>query len=346
MGDRAPDPALVERFRVDVAAALGSVPAPGEQMALAVSGGPDSMAMLVLAAAAFPGLTLAATVDHRLRPEAAKEAAMVAAYCAHIGVPHTTLAVAEPREPGENLHAWARRHRYALLEHWAVGTGARVLATAHHADDQAETFLMRAARGSGVAGLAGVRARQRVAVHPAAGDNESVEIDLLRPLLGWRVADLRALVQNLGVPFVDDPSNLDDRFDRTRFRALLGQADLLDPLMLARSAHHAAEADSALRAMEMWLWDGRAVLPTDPDRQIWVDMRDLPRELKRRLARTAIHRVRDLNGITQPDFPDGGNVESLLDSLEAGKGATQAGILVSPRDGIWRFLPAPPRRSL
>lgn len=346
MGDRAPDPALVERFRVDVAAALGSMPAPGEQMALAVSGGPDSMAMLVLAAAAFPGMAIAATVDHGLRPEAAGEAAMVAAYCAHFGVPHTTLAVTEPRDTAENLHAWARAHRYALLERWAVGAGARMLATAHHADDQAETFLMRAARGSGVAGLAGVRTHQRIAVPRPVGGGDALELDLLRPLLGWRVAELRTLVHKLGVPFVDDPSNLDDRFDRTRFRALLGQADLLDPLMLARSAHHAAEADSALRAMEAWLWKTRVVSPTDPVRQTWLDMRDLPRELKRRLARTAVGRVRQLNGITQPDFSDAANIESLLDSLEAGKGATQAGILVSPRDGIWRFLPAPPRRSL
>ncbi|WP_339501760.1 tRNA lysidine(34) synthetase TilS, partial [Pseudomonas canadensis] len=129
-------------------------------IALAVSGGPDSMAMLALAAAAFPGQVHAATVDHRLRAAAAAEARMVAAWCANAGVPHTTLVVAEPIGPG-SVQARARAVRYELLLPWAAEIGASCLATAHHADDQAETFLMRAALGSGVAGLAGIRARQR-----------------------------------------------------------------------------------------------------------------------------------------------------------------------------------------
>ncbi|MGL1617815.1 ATP-binding protein, partial [Vibrio parahaemolyticus] len=89
-----------------------------------------------------------------------------------------------------------------------------------HADDQAETFLMRAARGSGVAGLAGIRARHRR------------EIDLVRPLLGWRVSELRALAVAAAVPFVDDPSNADPHYDRTRFRALLRDTPWLDAAQL------------------------------------------------------------------------------------------------------------------
>ncbi len=349
----APDPGLVARFRGDVQGALGRVIEPGERVAMAVSGGPDSMAMLALAADAFPGQVIAATVDHGLRRESGDEAAMVAAFCAQIGVEHETLPVIEPRDPRDNLHDWARAHRYALLKRWAVDAGARILATAHHADDQAETFLMRAARGSGVAGLAGIRAHQRQEVSRPVGDSGCVfdvfSIDLIRPLLGWRVAELRAIALASAIPFVDDPSNADNRFDRTAFRALLRDTALLDPRQIARSAGHAAEADAALRAMERWLWDTRKVTPTgvdDPDDQSWLDMTGLPRELKRRLSRSAIDWVRTINGITRPDFSDSTNIESLLDALDDGKSATQAGILVVPKGTIWRFLEAPPRRTL
>ena len=348
-----PDAGLVARFRADVADALGRAPGAGDRLALAVSGGPDSMAMLALAAAAFPGLVIAATVDHRLRRQAADEAAMVADYCAQIGVPHMTLRVAAPRAPRDNMHDWARTQRYALLKGWAVDNGARILATAHHADDQAETFLMRAARGSGVAGLAGIRAHQKLSfVRRVAGMPMNVfdewTLDLIRPLLGWRVADLRAIAVAGAIPFVDDPSNADTRFDRTAFRALLRETPLLDPQKLAQSAAHAAEADAALRAIEAWLWRERKVAPTgvdDPDDQIWLEFVGLPRELKRRLSREAIDWVRTICGITRPDFTDATNIESLLDALEGGKSATQAGILVSPKGTIWRFSQAPPRQS-
>lgn len=347
-----PEPALVDRFAQGLAAALGRAVGPGEVIAIAVSGGPDSMAMLALAVAAFPGQIIAATVDHGLRAEAADEAAMVAAWCADRGIAHATLTVEEPRPSGDNLHDWARGQRYRLLNRWAVASGARILATAHHGDDQAETFLMRAARGSGVAGLAGIRAHQRAEVMSPVGPSMQVfdvfGIDLVRPLLGWRVAELRALVEALGVPFVDDPSNRDDRFDRAKFRALLRDTDLLDPLKLAQSAAHAAEADAALRAIERWLWEARRVTPTDvhdPDFQRWLDMTGLPREVKRRLARTAIDMVRLDNSVASPTFTDSTNIEPLLDSLEAGKAATQAGVLVTPRGNIWQFAEAPPRRT-
>lgn len=330
--------ALAARFRADLEALAG--PLGQRRLGLAVSGGADSMAMLALARAAFPGQVEAATVDHRLRPESADEAAMVARWCAGAGVPHVTLAVPAPPQPGDNLHDWARRQRYRLLEHWAVDAGLPLLATAHHADDQAETFLMRAARGSGVAGLAGIRAHR-----PAGGVGA---LDLVRPLLGWRRAELRALAQEGGVPFVDDPSNADGRFDRTQVRALIAATPLLDADQLANSASHVAEADAALRAMEAWLWAKCRVMPADagdPDSQIWLDVSGLPRELRRRLARAAINDVRLVNGITRPAFGDSANVEALLDALEAGASATQAGILASPTGDLWRFSEAPPRRS-
>lgn len=330
------DRAAVERFGGDLAQVLGGVVPPDAPIALAVSGGPDSMAMLALAAAAFPGQVHAATVDHRLRAAAAAEARMVADWCADAGVPHTTLVVAEPIGSA-SVQARARAVRYDLLVRWAVEIGARCLATAHHADDQAETFLMRAARGSGVAGLAGIRARHRR------------EIDLVRPLLGWRVSELRALAVAAAVPFVDDPSNADPHYDRTRFRALLRDTPWLDAAQFARSAAYVAEADATLREIEAWLWTTRKVTPEridDPDLQSWLDLTDLPREVQRRMCRSAIHSVRAANGILRPIFDDSTNIEPLLDALLAGTTATQGGIMVSVRGKVWRFAPQPPRRAL
>lgn len=333
--------ASVERFRDGVERLLARAFRHEDRLALAVSGGPDSMAMLALATAAFPGQVGAATIDHGLRPESADEAAMVARYAATIGVPHLVLRIEAPPEPGDNVQAWARTQRYALLSQWAVEAGATFLATAHHADDQAETFLMRAARGSGVAGLAGIRALQyRDGSHP---------VDLLRPLLDWRASELRALVTSVGVPFVDDPSNIDVLYDRTHFRALLKGAPWLDPAQIARSATHVAQADATIREIEAWLWTSRKRAPVgvdNPDNQTWLDIADLPRELQRRMCRSAIQSVRDANAIVSPDFSDSTNIEPLLDALNAGKSATQGGIMVSVKHLVWRFTLAPPRRSL
>ena len=343
----APDPASIERFRRDFETVAGRVSAP-EGIALAVSGGPDSVAMLALAAAAFPGQVIAATVDHGLRPESADEAAMVARYCADIGVAHAMLRIAVPPEPGDNLQAWARQERYALLRRWAVDAGARSLATAHHAEDQAETFLMRAARGSGLSGLAAVRARQEVDVTPPSVEGAGllchrVSLLLVRPLLGWRHRELVALAEAASAPFVDDPSNADDRFDRTRFRRLLAEAPWIDPLQIGRSAAYLAEIDADLLAISQWLWKERR-LPSG-DFEAKLDVAGLPRAIRRYLARMAIDRVGMMLGISGEGWSHATNIESLLDSLEAGKGATQTGVMASAKGDIWHFREAPPRRS-
>ena len=337
------------RFLTNLVRVLPEGMRPNEPLALAISGGPDSMAMLWLAHTALPGQIVAATVDHGFRPEAAAEADLVATACATLGVPHATLRADQPITGG-NLHAAARAARYALLGRWAVTAGARVLATAHHADDQAETFLMRAVRGSGPAGLAGVRARREIDVHfstsqPLAFDVYNLTI--IRPLLDWRHTDLAAIVAVAGLPAVQDPSNTDDRFERTRVRRLLADQPWLDPVGLARAARHVGEAEAALAATVDWLWRTRKVVPTgvdDPDFQTWLDIANLPRELRRRLAREAIRSVRMVNGMT-PDFDLATHIEPLLDALESGKAATQANILGTPRGTVWRFAPAPPRLS-
>lgn len=329
-----PDPETVARFAADLdrlfADAAGEGLPAGATIALAVSGGADSMAMLLLAAAALPGRIIAATVDHGLRADAADEAALVAALCAQLGVPHATLAPPAPIT-GSSVQKGAREARYAALAAWVEASGADALLTAHHADDQAETLLMRLNRASGVAGLSGIRPWRFAGDHP-----------VLRPLLAWRRGDLRAIVSAAGVRWVEDPSNTDPRHDRTRFRELLAHQPLLDPAALARSAAYLGEAEAALDALagtlraERWS-PGKGLLHAD----------GLPREMQRRLTRAAIAQVRSANGIASPAFTEAANIEALLDALAAGKAATQAGVLVSPgRGGRWHFAPAPPRRSL
>ena len=318
-----PPDAAVVRFRADlarVARAAGVTEAP---LALAVSGGADSMAMLVLAAVAFPGRVAAATFDHRLRAASADEAAMVARVCAGLDVAHVTLAPDAPIS-GNSIQMRAREARYAALHRWA---GDRPLLTAHHADDQAETLLMRLNRASGLSGLAAIRGWRR----SEAGV-------VLRPLLTWRRAELRGVAA--AVPFVDDPSNDDPRYDRTRIRALLAATPGLDVPALAASAGWLAEAEEVVARQAALLWSERWSGPQRP-----FDIAGEPRELRRRLARRAIAESRRAFAIALPAFGESANVEALLDALEGGRAAVQGGVKVTPgRDG-WAFAAAPARRS-
>ena len=226
------DPRLIERFRADLARVWPEV-TNGPRLGIAVSGGPDSLALLLLANATLPGRIAAATVDHGLRPESAAEAGTVARVCAARAVPHTVLSV----EVGSgNMQAQARTARYAALADWAEKSQLSAVATAHHADDQAETLLMRLNRGSGLGGLAGVRARREL-----TGD-----CLLIRPLLGWRKAELETVCVNAKVEPVRDPFNDNAAFDRVRLRRELNAADWLNVPAIARSVAHLADAEEAL----------------------------------------------------------------------------------------------------
>jgi tRNA(Ile)-lysidine synthase len=207
---------------------------------IAVSGGPDSMALLRLAArwrsqGGTPPV-FAATVDHGLRPDSAAEALAVAGWAEAIGVPHAILAW-EGDKPATRIQERAREARYALLASHAGAVDADTILAAHHADDQAETILHRLARGSGVRGLAGMAAETRRG-----------PVLLARPLLEFDKSALVALCGRLGQAFVSDASNGDPRFARGRLRGLAATLarEGLDRDALLRLGRRARRADEAL----------------------------------------------------------------------------------------------------
>jgi tRNA(Ile)-lysidine synthase len=253
---------------------------------------------------------------------------MVADACRALEVPHTRL-VAEEAIAGPSLQRQAREVRYAALTAWAARAGALPLVTAHHADDQAETLLMRLNRASGLAGLAAIR-RWRF----------EGGVLILRPLLSWRRAELAAVVAASGLPHVEDPANTDPRHDRSRIRAGLAAFPDLDAARLARSAGYLADAEDVIGRLTELVWSERW---HGADRPFAVA--DEPRELRRRLIRRALATARHDWSIVLPPMPPSANVESLLDALEAGRPAVQGGILARTTAQGWRFRPAPPRRA-
>ena len=321
--DIAPSADLTGRFSADLAA-LGSIEG---GVGIAVSGGPDSLALLLLAEAALGATFRVATVDHRLRPEAAAEAEAVAAICARHGIAHDTITVEWGEPPTANLQARARDARYALLGEWALAHGLGAILTAHHADDQAETLLMRLARGSGVAGLAGTRARALLVAR------DGRQVWRLRPLLGWRRDDLRAIVAAAGIDPVDDPGNRDARFDRSRLRALLAGSEWGDPLRLAASAAHLADAEEALQFVVAKLAAER--ISTDGE-GMTIDASGLPRELQRRLLGLALEQAGERE-------PRGAAINRLLVTLGAGGSGTLGSVRLVGGSS-WRIEPAPPHR--
>lgn len=330
--DLTPPAAQVARFRRDLEALAGRPPGPDARLGVAVSGGADSLALLLLAAAAYPGCIAAATVDHGLRPESAEEAAAVAAVCTRIGVPHAVLRGDAPGLPPGNLQEQARALRYRLLADWAHEAALGGVAVAHQQDDVAETFLMRARRGAGVRGLAAM-----AAVRPLAPGG----VPLLRPLLGWRRAELAAIVAEAGLAAVDDPSNRHPRFDRSRLRALLADSAELPPPRLALAAANLRHAEAALEWAADREWAARGEAGAAGVR---IDCAGLPYELRRRLVARAVRAVRTAAGIESPWREAG--VDRLVALLDSGRGATLAGVAASIRGDGWRFRPAPPHRSL
>jgi tRNA(Ile)-lysidine synthase len=279
-------------------------------LAVAVSGGGDSMALALLAAAwarRRRGRAVALTVDHGLRPESRAEAGRVAGWLGVRGIEHHVLAWRGPR-PRTGLQEAARDARRELLFRWCRDAGALHLLLAHHLDDQAETFLFRLARGSGPDGLAAMSA---IVETPA--------VRVLRPLLGVTKADLQATLRAAGQEWIEDPSNRDPAFARTRLRrtlAALADAGLTAPA-LAAAAGRLGQSRAALeRATWALLARAAAVHPAG----YATVARDVLAEAPKQIAIRALDRlVACVGGRRYPE--PAAKIERLHVRLAAASGA-------------------------
>ncbi|MFH6784625.1 MULTISPECIES: tRNA lysidine(34) synthetase TilS [Methylobacterium] len=333
---------------------------------LAVSGGPDSTALMGCAAQAGARIPLVvATVDHGLRSGSAAEAEGVADLAGRLGLPHRTLAWSGPK-PAARLQEAARSARYRLLAGLAAETGADLVLTAHTLDDQAETVLMRLCAGSGPSGLAGMAAARPLAGHiaaPRAGllDAPLDGLTLARPFLTIAKARLVATCEARGWPYHRDPSNADPRFGRARLRRLLPllAEEGLTATRLARLAGRLHRDEAALTAAaETALRDLRRQNPGhDPggEGRLVLDgpgLAALPEAVTLRVVGLA---VASLHGsAAEPDAAPA-RLErlerivlgALLPALRAGTPCrrTLAGLLLTAGAGRLILAPEPPRRT-
>lgn len=296
--------------------------APG-RLLLAVSGGSDSMALMRLAAPLAQqdaATIIVATVDHGLRAEARREAEFAGDAARALGLPHEILDW-RGTKPASGLQAAARAARYGLLIRHAGAIGAEAIMTAHTADDQAETLLMRLARGSGPRGLSAMAPLSLI----AAG--ASAPIPLLRPLLGLRRAALRRYLAAESAAFIDDPSNEDAAYERVRIRRALGALEaagaigveaLVETANLMRAAAAKIEAAENARfetlggAFDPW---GGASLAAGAD------------------SSDASLVARLIGAVGGDHAPAEAKAGEALKSALAGRPATLGGVLVALRDG-------------
>src|ERR1700676_106719 len=321
---------------------------------LAVSGGPDSLALMWLAvrwrsALARGPRLVGVTVDHGLRAESAAEARAVKRLARSLELPHRTMRWTGAK-PKTGVPAAARAARYGLLARAARESGATHILTAHTRDDQAETLLMRLLRGSGIAGLAAM-----------APVTEREGVLLARPFLNVSKSQLIATLRKAKVAFADDPTNRDTNFTRPRIRAVMPllAAEGGDARNLARLASRLARANAAieilvdgaerylaLKTLEAKTFDAKAPGAAIFEAKAFAAM---PEEIRLRLLLRAIDRF----GHEGP--AELGKVEAMLSGL--GRAMTEpnsrrrprlkqtlAGALVSLIDDRITVAPAPPRR--
>lgn len=302
-----------------------------KKIALAVSGGADSVALMRLFAAwraarrKGPEIHVF-TVDHGLRLEAAREAAQVGRWAGALGLKHRTLAWAGEK-PARNVQALARAARYRLMAEACHGGDIGVLVTAHHLEDQAETVLLRLARGSGVDGLAAMGPESRL-----------YGVTVARPLLDMPRARLRATLEATGQAWIDDPSNEDARYARVRMRALqetLSEVGLT-PARLAATARRMARARAALEAAADYL-AGEAV-QLDPAGYCRLELAPLAGAPEETALRLLARLVMAVGG--QGYRPRLERLERLHAMLKCGEGAaTLGGCRIAANGGaalIWR----------
>lgn len=296
------------------------------RLGVAVSGGGDSMALLTMLHTLCKGQgtpLCAVTVDHRLRPESALEAASVASYCETLNVPHQILAWKDWDGAG-NVQKAARDARYALIASWAQEHNIQAIALGHTVEDQAETVLMRLARGSGVDGLS--------AMAPVRFHGGTL---WLRPMLTLHRAALRGFLRENNILWHDDPSNEDLRFERIKARQALGQLEPLglDAQVLAHVAGHMQSVQEAL-VHETRRVAKSIVKPRAGGLEIpFAAFTELPDEIARRLIRDA------LAWITGAEYgPRGKSLSTVLKRLPKERSATLEGCRLILQDAqLWLF---------
>ncbi|MCA1298214.1 tRNA lysidine(34) synthetase TilS [Stappia indica] len=302
------------------------------RIALAVSGGSDSLALLVLVArwraalADGPDIHVF-TVDHRLRPEARNETAHVVAVAARFGLPARVLSWTGAK-PSANRQAAARAARRDLLCAGLRDIDGDALVLAHHLNDQAETFLLRLARGSGVYGLSAMR--------PSSSWQG---VTVLRPLLEIGKARLTASLRQAGIAWHEDPSNASNAYARVRMRALMPQlaGEGLSPRRLAATA---GRLSGAAEALDHWVAMVLATAGTvHPAGVVCLDLAplaELPQEVLLRLVATVLLQV---TGAAYP--PRLERLARLVETLGGAEQvqATLAGAVLRRQEGrlfIWR----------
>lgn len=318
-------------------------------LVLAVSGGPDSVAMLWLMARWRRALKhgprlVAVTVDHQLRAEARHEAADVKRLARELDVEHRTLRW-NGAKPETGVPAAARDVRYALLMKAARRCGAVHILTAHTRDDQAETLLMRMTRGSGIAGL-GAMARQ------SARDDAIIA----RPLLDVPKARLLATLDKARVSYALDPTNTNAKYTRPRLRALMPllAAEGCDTRNLARVATRLGRANAALELMTDGAEQFLALRNGGPPRPgfDFDAFVGLAEEVRIRVL------LRTIGRVATEGAPELGKVEALVGAIDAAGPASErsgihgrfrqtlAGALITVAKGRILVEPAPPRRNV
>lgn len=303
------------------------------RVAVGVSGGPDSLALLFMLsgwqAAGGSRRVFAFTVDHGLRPEAGDEAEYVAAVCKALAINHETLIWAGPK-PSAGIQAAARDARKALLAGAARRVGAQAIALAHHRDDQAETFLLRLARGSGVYGLGAMR-----------GETDWEGLRVVRPLLDVPKSRLIETLRKAGIGWREDPSNEDERYARVRIRKLLPALER-EGLTAERLSQTASRLARAADALDVWvsnvLGASAVVHPAGPVKLPVAALDNVPDEIRYR----AISRI--LRFVGGNDYaPRYEKLRRLCDDLFSGRcdKATLSGVVLR-RDGdrlcCWREI--------
>jgi len=313
-------------------------------LVLAVSGGPDSTALMVLATRWRDSLKtkpklIAVTIDHGLRKESKHEAAEVARLARKLKISHRTLRW-NGRKPATGVQEAARAARYRLLGDAARKAGATHILTAHTLDDQAETVLIRMARGSGLTGLGAMARMSRL---PSGGEGA---LNLVRPLLDIPKSRLVATLRAQKIDYADDPSNRDPRFTRVRLRGLMEVLahEGLDARRLTQLARRFKRAEAAI---EQAVDRAATELAAPANGSIVIDARafaELPAEIALRLLGRAVARTGDEGPVEL------GKLEALKSALDAAENTangrfrrTLAGAVVSLEDDQLIVERAPPR---